>query len=549
MLKRLYLVLNTVRYMRLAQLFCLVVRRIFKYQPRPSTRSKTSFNKISPITEFLTKQCKTHYQQFEFLNSSCKFNIDNVDWKFSDKPKLWRYNLHYFDYLCSDSLDDEHKAKLINSWIANNPVGSVDAWEPYTVSLRIVNWIKYLSRPNIKPDELWIQSLFKQTIWLEKNLECHILANHYLKNIVALYFASVFFNNDYAVRLNTKSKKIISSQLIEQFHDDGGHYEKSPMYHCICLEDLLDIINISKFDGSDDYLCNIFRPIAIKAIDFLEQIRLPDGNIPLFNDSAFSISTHPDRLISYAQGILGAKDIVSEKLCSTVSLDDSGYYIIRNDSSMCVIDCGSISPAYQPGHTHCDILSYELAIKGKRVVVDTGLHDYENSSERHYSRSTAAHNTLLIDGKEQSEIWGVFRVARRARVHQAHLLSEDGVRIFEGSYSPYWSGLSKIIHKRTIRSSAECWTFTDYVSGRGTHNICTYIHLHPDVSVQLLDSKYYFLRESEKLARFSFSDDVELVFEDTYYYPEFGVKLKNTTIKLSVNCKLPATLQYVIEEL
>ena len=78
-----------------------------------------------------------------FLNNSRKIKIEAMDWRCMDAAKLWRYNLHYFDYLHWDSYSPETKNGLITSWIRLNPIGAADAWEPYPVSLRTVNWIKY----------------------------------------------------------------------------------------------------------------------------------------------------------------------------------------------------------------------------------------------------------------------------------------------------------------------------------------------------------------------------------------------------------------------
>ncbi len=103
---------------------------------------------------------------------------------------------------------------------------------------------------------------------------------------------------------------------------------------------------------------------------------------------------------------------------------------MRHLNDMMVIDCGAIGPDYQPGHAHCDTLSYELAIDGRRVIVDSGVHDYEPTQHRAYARSTPAHNTVVIDGQEQSEMWGVFRVARRARPLPAYVRQETDGRLF-----------------------------------------------------------------------------------------------------------------------
>src|SRR5690606_33597476 len=147
-----------------------------------------------------------------------------IDWRSSDMPKLWRYNLHYFDYLMCGDIPENYRLFLIEDWIRSNPVGCKDAWEPYTISLRIVNWIKfYICHCDEPPCPEVARSLYMQAIWLEKNLEYHILANHYLKNGVALLFAGCFFCGRDADRWIKKGKKIVESQAEEQFLGDGGH--------------------------------------------------------------------------------------------------------------------------------------------------------------------------------------------------------------------------------------------------------------------------------------------------------------------------------------
>src|SRR6185295_1096925 len=76
--------------------------------------------------------------------------------------------------------------------------------------------------------------------------------------------------------------------------------------------------------------------------------------------------------------------------------------------------CASVGPSYQPGHAHADTLSFELSLHGRRVLVNSGTSEYGTGPERQRQRSTAAHNTVVIDGQDSSEVWGGFRVARRA---------------------------------------------------------------------------------------------------------------------------------------
>src|SRR5262249_41293211 len=132
---------------------------------------------------------------FRFLNQERTFPDNDIDWASKDKPKLWRYNLHYFDYLFDAGRSQDSKSQLISDWIAKNPPGIGDGWEPYTLSLRIVNWTKFFLENDKSVREAWLQSLYTQALWLENNVEYHILANHYLKNGVALFFVGLYFED------------------------------------------------------------------------------------------------------------------------------------------------------------------------------------------------------------------------------------------------------------------------------------------------------------------------------------------------------------------
>lgn len=80
-----------------------------------------------------------------------------------------------------------------------------------------------------------------------------------------------------------------------------------------------------------------------------------------------------------------------------------------------IVDIGNITATYQPGHTHADTFNYELHINGEPFVVDTGISTYNKTARRQYERSTSAHNTVSINGKNSYDVWGGFRVGKRAK--------------------------------------------------------------------------------------------------------------------------------------
>ena len=116
------------------------------------------------------------------------------DWNNSSWAKLWLYNLHYFDDLTA--INSRKRAGwhnfILEKWIDENQVGKGNGWEPYTISLRIVNWIKWSLSGN-ELNKNHIISLNTQVHYLTKNLETHLLGNHLFANAKALIFAGLFF--------------------------------------------------------------------------------------------------------------------------------------------------------------------------------------------------------------------------------------------------------------------------------------------------------------------------------------------------------------------
>ena len=500
--------------------------------------------------------------QLCFLRQSKCIPLRNVDWVCKDMPKLWRYNLHYFDYLHDPQRSYENKCFLMSDWIQHNPPGTEDAWEPYTVSLRSVNWIKWfllpergsLEEPRERhPQQAWVESLYQQVQWLEHNIEYHLLANHYLKNGVALLFAGLYFQGADAERWLQKGLRILQDELTEQFLADGGHFERSPMYHSISVVDYLDVLNLTR-NSSTAITREITREFACKvttALDFLSGICLPDGEIPLFNDSAFGIAPAPSQIFDYAERVIGYQMPSQSTSLAVTAFSASGYYVSRKANDMIIIDCGPVGPDYQPGHAHCDALSYELAIDGRRVVVDGGVFDYEPSQERAYVRSTRAHNTVVVDCEEQSEVWGVFRVARRARPIQGRIeKTEDGAAFFEGAHDGYRRLTGKPIHHRRIRYDEQgSWIVMDEVTGAGIHQMESVIHIHHDFTIVRSGEQSFWIEDcGNRIAIVEVLSVCQARVDLGCYFPEFGLSYKNPVIAFSCSGEVPLQLSYRIQK-
>ena len=468
-------------------------------------------------------------------------------------PKLWRYNLHYFDFIHSDACAPAHAAQLIDSWIEGNPPGRGDGWEPYPTSLRIVNWIKFFADIDAV-DERWLRSLCTQTNFLEQNLERDILANHYLKNAKALIFAGAYLDGGMAANWLTKGVAIFDQEIREQVLPDGGHFERSVMYHAIVAEDLLDVLNLvrSNPDIPANGLADRLRSTAHLMLDFLEAVRYPDGGIPLFNDAAFGIAPSPGAVLDYGVTVAGFQPSPSGELLDRVVFPFTGYVGHRAGSDMLLMDCGPIGPGYQPGHGHCDMLSYELALDGARVIVDSGVSDYEAGPIRDFVRGTAGHNTAMVDGIEQSEVWGVFRVARRARADNPQIdVRPDGQIEISGAYEVCRKvGGERVRHARAIRYEGRgVWRILDDLTGRKAHTVESFVHLHPDFSAVMDGGAIRIETEAGNcVATIVPEAGCEVALETGYYCPEFGKIKENNVIVMKKTGKFPLQLTYQINK-
>lgn len=231
---------HTVRYLEARQIYGQIRHHLFPLRLSDSINVRPSLLKID-LAPWL-KRPKSYFGKgrFCFLNKDYDLNWP-IDWNAAGLPKLWQYQLHYFDYLHQHDIDYAGGFALIRSWIQSYPPTKKAAgWEPYPLSIRLVNWWKFLSKaPEVSTDIL--QSLYLQASNLDLQVEYHILGNHLLANGKALWWAGFFLNEEKWVK---KGRAIIQREMGEQFLPDGGHFELSPMYHAIVLEDLLDLINL-----------------------------------------------------------------------------------------------------------------------------------------------------------------------------------------------------------------------------------------------------------------------------------------------------------------
>ena len=506
---------STVAHLKLRQILARIrflFRRVHvgRIEHPEVTELRSSWREAIPSrTEFLGAT------RFAFLNSIVELS-DSSSWNDSRLDKLLLYHLHYLDVLHagSEGPTPEQGRELIRRWIDNNPPAHGNGWEPYALSLRIVNLIKWHFQVS-HLDAVSVESLYLQARALRRQLEYHLLANHLFVNAKALYFAGLFFGGSEANEWKHVAKGILTDELEEQILDDGGHFELSPMYHALILADVLDLINLQTA-YADDALRGL-EDIAARMLNWLAVMTHADGHLARFNDSTDGVAPELLELEQYA-GRLGIEHELPSA-CEREILPASGYCRFVRGPARAIIDVGRIGPDYQPGHGHCDCLSFELSLYEQRFLVNTGVSTYARSARRTLERQTAAHNTVSIEGIEQSDVWAAFRVGRRARPTQL----ETG----DFSVSAAHDGFRNVnvTHRRSMSFDESRMTIVDSLEGDPGREGIAHFHFAPGVSPRLNGNSVD--TESGRLT-FDNADDIQLVeyqYAAGFYYLVPAMKL------------------------
>lgn len=547
--KKLDLLFFTLRHLKPIQLYWRVYLKLNRLRPfnslPPAVISCNSLSLLPPVA----KHAALVDGRFVFLNHTAPVSFP-IAWNDAEQAKLWLYNLHYFDYLNQPNMAPEPALNLIKDWIKHNPIGVGNGWEPYPLSLRIVNWIKFLSLHTFGENLDGIHaSLFLQCRFLFGHLEYHLLGNHLFKNGVALLYGGAYFQGAEAALWLQKGRTILEAEIQEQVLNDGGHFERSPMYHALILEDILDCLNVDQGFSCFSVKSRAWVVTqAEKMLTFASDTLHPDGEIAFFNDSALGIAPSPQALAAYAASLgitTSGKPVSSDALVDVIEKPDFGLYVLQNPSGRMLFDAGVIGPDYLPGHAHCDTLSYELSLFGQRCIVNSGTYQYAGQ-QRNDFRATAAHNTVCIDGKEQHEIWSTFRVARRGYPFDIKVVRQDASVSVSAAHSGFKRFPGHPIHRRTVTCNGEGWQIHDSIEGQGRHLAESFIHLHPAVEIVTCT-------ESEVLCalpagRFVITVDesVNVSVLDTFYSPEFGLKQACKTLCLSARQACPFVISYKI---
>jgi uncharacterized heparinase superfamily protein len=418
--------------------------------------------------------------RFTFLSQARSFG-ERVAWfdpALDVGTRLWKTLLHEFPYALDLAWaaratgDARYRARclaLMRSWSGEATIGrpgfARDSWNARAVATRLVNWalaahVLGLGSSERDEDGAFVaRTVALHGHFLAGNLERDIRANHLLRDAAGLVFAHEL------VGAWPEALGLLEAEVAEQVLADGCHYERAPHYHVIALQDLLEV-NALLAERSPAWLESAIARMA----GFLAYLLPDDGELPLLGDT-WQSEPPPRRLLAEAGAAEPPAHGAPERA--------SGLVVLRAGPVHAVLRAGAHGPDFQLGHAHADLLSFEASAGPRRLVSDTGTGVYDAGPVRDRLRSTAAHNTVQLDGAELLEAWGSFRSGRRGR---AHVVARGRTGAVEWVHAAHdaWSFLpGRPRHDRLLAVAADRIFVLDLVRGAGRHRIRSALHLHP----------------------------------------------------------------------
>jgi uncharacterized heparinase superfamily protein len=391
---------------------------------------------------------------------------DEPGWDHADAPRLWRFHLHYWDWAWGMTADPDRPAAqalfawLWRSWQASAEFGRGDAWHPYPAALRAWSWCglhrDLVAGSDIEPD--FVAGLAAHAGFLRRHLEYDVGGNHLIKGLKALVGLAVFFADERLLALATRR---LTRQLARQILADGGHYERAPAYHCQVLADLIDVADLLRAVG--------LAPAAevSAAVDrmrhWLGAVLTPAGQVPLLNDG---YPVDRELLVALRPGpdpVSPASPVLVLAETGLVRAMAGGWHLLA--------DVGPPCPPSLPAHAHADTFGCLVHVDKVPLLVDTGTSTYEPGPTRRHERSTAAHSTVQVDGADSTEVWGVFRAGRRARVSGLAVHTGPSGITCEAVHDGFRCLPGRPLHRRRWSLTSDELQVEDLVTGRGRHDL------------------------------------------------------------------------------
>ena len=465
--------------------------------------------------------------------------VDYRDYEVTGDAKVvWEPNRHHHLVVLGRAYratgDLRYAAAVVEqleSWLEQCPFGRGMNWRsPLELAVRLINWvwaIDLIRESGLVTGEF--RTRLRHATYLHlweitrKYSRGSSANNHRIGEAAGVFVATSYFRElDDAERWQRQSRQILGEEIIAQTYPDGGSREQAVGYHVFVLHFLLLAAIVARRTAQD--FPEAYWSRLERMLEFLGTLSEGGTALPMIGDSDdgyvldLGDSREPRALFcvgaglfrradfrawagSYAEAgrwLLGRSSRVEfDALASTPAaellvsraLPDSGYYLLqcghkgRDDRVSVVFDCGDLGFKSIAAHGHADALSVAVRAFGSDVFVDPGTYDYFSyPAWRAYFRSTKGHNTLVVDGLDQSVMLGAFLWGLRA--HARCMVWEPRIQggKVTGEHDGYTRLADPVLHRRTLELN-ECsrvLTIQDDIVASGIHEVATYFHLAED---------------------------------------------------------------------
>lgn len=427
------------------------------------------------------------------------------DWQVTDWPSdpEWRIEWRKFYYgldlahAYATSGDDDYRVaweRLVRSWIQQMPA---DADRSDVTARRVLNWLYAWQRFSAAPSfhglseglaEQLVVSIGQQL----EHVRTHLTAerNHRTFELYALLLSTLALPQVDVDDTRAFALQELHRNLLTDVRPDGVHREASTHYHHVALRTYLGVYENARRYGLQ--LPDTYRERLTRACEFAMHCHRPDGGIPALSDS--DSGSYLD-LLHIAGTLLGRADFVYVATAGTrgkppqqrvASFPDGGYFTqcsgwgetataFKNERYL-IFDCG---PLGDGGHGHYDLLNVEIAAGGTPLIVDPGRYVYSEDAPnwRRWFKSTMAHNTVTVDGTDQTPYR---RGAPRGLIAEGRLLQRLTVPGLDVLWGEARSPMYEVVHQRRVLFVLdEYWLIEDRLVGERPHSYDLRFHLSP----------------------------------------------------------------------
>ncbi len=494
-----------------------------------------------------------HWKKFDELDSSETGN-KKIVWELNRHQHFFTLGVAY--WLTGEERFADAFVRHLESWMAENPPGLGINWaSSLEVSFRAVSWIwafHFFEKSKCFRPELFnkaLKFLYLHGRHIERYLSTYYSPNtHLTGEALGLYYLGTqlpFLER--AAHWRKIGEDILFAEISKQVLTDGVYFEQSTWYQRYTADFFAHFVVLRSLWGE-----TYFHPLAVdlecrleQTFDFLMHMTMPDGTTPIIGDDdggrmlpltiadpddfrgtlalssvIFDRSDHkfvsetPSEELFWLIGPDSLKFYTAipsiEPQIGSADFASGGYCVMRDgwsDTDNClIVDCGEVG-SLAGGHGHADALSIELAMRGRTLLVDSGTYTYHETNElRNYFRSTAAHNTLEIDGISSSEPGTAFGWKSRAAAKRDAWISTERFDFFSGSHDGYERLDASAKHSRSILFlKNDYWIMRDLVETRNGHDYSLNFHFADGVRTVIGDGGTWVGGDDHRI--FTFGDN------------------------------------------